>query len=78
MLAALFFVATIAAGSASPVDPLRITPAEKAACTQDATRLCSGTYPDEARLLDCMKANRAALSAACGVAFAAGVRRRGL
>ncbi len=76
MLAALLLVA--ATGTAVPADPMRITPAEKAACTQDATRLCSGTYPDEARLLECMKANRAALSAACGTAFDAGVRRRGL
>ncbi len=76
MLAALLLVA--AAGTAVPADPMRITPAEKAACTQNATRLCSGTYPDEARLLECMKANRAALSAACGTAFDAGVRRRGL
>ena len=78
MFAALLLVAATATGIASPADPLRITPAEKAACTQDATRLCSGTYPDEARLLECMKANRAALSAACGTAFDAGVRRRGL
>ncbi len=76
MLAALLLVA--ATGTAVPADPMRITPAEKAACTQDATRLCSGTYPDEARLLDCMKANRAALSPACRSAFDAGVRRRGL
>ena len=76
MLAVLLFVA--ATGTAVPADPMRITPAEKAACTQDATRLCSGTYPDEAKLLECMKANRAALSAACGTAFDAGVRRRGL
>ena len=76
MLAALLLVATT--GTAVPADPMRITPAERAACTQDATRLCSGTYPDEARLLECMKANRAALSATCGTAFDAGVRRRGL
>lgn len=76
MLAALLLVVTT--GTAVPADPMRITPAEKAACTQDAMRLCSGTYPDEEKLIGCMKANRAALSAACGTAFDAGVRRRGL
>ena len=45
MLAALLLVATVA--SAVPPDQMHITGAEKAACTQDALRLCSGTYPDE-------------------------------
>ena len=76
MLATLLLVA--ATGTALPADPLHITAAEKAACTQDAMRLCSGSYPDEGRLLDCMKANRASLSATCGAAFDAGVRRRSL
>ena len=78
MLAALLLVAATATGIASPADPLRITPAERSACTQDATRLCSGTYPAEARRLEGMKATRAALSAPCGTACDAGVRRRGL
>ncbi len=76
MVAALLLVA--GTGTAIPADPLHITAAEKAACTQDAMRLCSGAYPDEEKLIGCMKANRTALSATCGAAFDAGVRRRGL
>ena len=76
MVGALLLVA--ATGTALPADPMRITAAEKAACTQDAMRLCSGAYPDEEKLIGCMKVNRAALRAACGTAFDVGVRRRGL
>ncbi len=76
LLAALLLGATVA--PAVSADPMHITAAEKAACTQDATRLCSSAYPDEEKLLGCLKANRAALSAACGAAFDAGIRRRGL
>ena len=59
-------------------DKYHITPAEKAACTSDAVRLCMEAYPDEDRLLSCMKQNRDALSAVCRVAFDAGTRRRRL
>lgn len=62
----------------APADPYRVTPSEKAACTQDATRLCANTYPDETRLLACMQAHRASLSPACQVALDAGIKRRGL
>ena len=58
MLATLLLVA--ATGTALPADPLHITAAEKAACTQDAMRLCSGQpTPDAEKLLGCMKVNRA-------------------
>ena len=59
-------------------DRYHVTPAEKAACTSDAVRLCIQTYPDENALLDCMKANREQLSPTCRVAFDAGVKRRRL
>lgn len=59
-------------------DKFKITDSEKAACTMDAIRLCSGTYPDEDRLLTCMRANHASLSSTCRVAFDEGVRRRHL
>ena len=59
-------------------DKYHVTSQEKAACSSDAIRLCMHTYPDEDRLLVCMKQNRDALSAACRVAFDAGVRRRRL
>ena len=59
-------------------DPFHVTDEEKAACTQDATRLCISAYPDEDKLLSCMKENRSALSPACLKAFDAGVKRRHL
>ena len=66
-----------ARGDGTP-DKYHITNAEKAACTLDAMRLCSGTYPDEDGLLACMRQNHASLSTICRVAFDAGARRRHL
>ncbi len=59
-------------------DKYRITPAEKAACTYDATRLCAQTYPDEDALFACMKQYHESLSATCRTAFDAGLKRRKL
>lgn len=70
--------ASSAAGAIAETDTYRITSAERAACTPDAERLCLATYPDEDKLVGCMKANRTALSPACGAAFDAGMKRRGL
>lgn len=62
----------------SATDKFRVTAAEKAACGEDAARLCISAYPDEDKLLRCMKQNRTSLTPACLVAFDAGVRRRRL
>ncbi len=59
-------------------DQYHVTDREKAACTEDAVRLCMNTYPDEQKLLSCMKQNRASLSPTCLAAFDAGVKRRHL
>ena len=59
-------------------DPYHVTDQEKAACTEDAVRLCMDAYPDERRLIECMKRNRASLSPTCLTAFDAGVKRRHL
>lgn len=59
-------------------DLYHITPTEKAACTGDAERLCASAFPDENRLLFCMKDNQAALSSSCLHVFNAGLKRRGL
>ena len=55
-----------------------ITANEKAACTGDAMRLCAHTYPDQDRLLGCMRENAGELSNGCAVVFKAGLRRRHL
>ncbi len=64
--------------SARSDDRYHVTDQEKAACTEDAARLCISAYPDEGKLLSCMKTNRASLSPACLTAFDAGVKRRHL
>lgn len=53
-----------------------ITDAEKAACGSDAISLCSDAYPDEDRLLICMRAHRAQLTSGCRVVFEAGLQAR--
>jgi len=59
-------------------DEFHITAAEKAACTGDAERLCFAAYPDEQKLLICMRDNLQALSPGCSKVFTAGLKRRGL
>lgn len=57
-------------------DKYHVTATEKAACTKDAIRLCFGTYPDEDKLIACMRVNHSSLTPTCRVAFDAGMRRR--
>ena len=59
-------------------DTYRITQAEKNACGEDAVRLCSSAYPDEEKLLACLKTNKGSLSPSCSAVFAAGLKRRGM
>jgi len=47
------------------------TAEQRAACTPDALRFCSGEIPDIARVTACMRANRSSLSARCQSAMAA-------
>lgn len=60
------------------VDKYQISAEEMSACGSDAIELCSSAYPDESKLLSCMKINRVSLSATCRPVFDAGVRRRHL
>ena len=57
-------------------DTFHITPEEQAACMDDATRLCSAAYPDETKLLTCMRQNMHSLTGNCAVVFKAGLKRR--
>ena len=68
-------VAAIHSGWAAE-DKYHITPEEQAACQDDATVLCSYAYPDEDKLLECMRKNRSQLSEVCLRVFDAGLRRR--
>ena len=56
----------------------QVTEEERAACQDDAVRLCSSAYPNEDALLSCMRGNQARLTATCRPVFVAGLRRRGI
>ena len=66
------------ASAAAQDNRYSITAVEKAACTADAMRLCSHTYPDEDRLLGCMRGHVSDLSLVCSITFKAGLKRRGI
>jgi len=51
------------------------TPAQRAACEQDAYRFCSQYIPDESRTANCLRRHRVSLSPACRAMFS-GRRRR--
>jgi hypothetical protein len=46
-----------------------VTAEQRAACTPDAFRLCSSEIPDVTRIVACMKAKEASLSAPCRAVF---------
>ena len=73
-----FSAPTAIGEDAVPQSKFHITAEEQTACGQDAIDLCSTAYPDEDKLLVCMKANRLKLSAACRPVFDEGIRRRHL
>jgi hypothetical protein len=52
------------------------TPEQRAACEQDAYRLCSQYIPDERRTGNCLRRNRVSLSPACRRVFSSGRRSR--
>jgi hypothetical protein len=52
------------------------TPEQRAACEQDAYRLCSQYIPDERRTGNCLRRNRISLSPACRRLFSGGRGRR--
>ena len=69
----------VAAQTLPPVaDKYKITAEERTACASDAIELCSDAYPNEDKLLACMKVKRVSLSAACRPIFDDGMRRRNL
>ena len=59
-------------------DPYKVTDQERAACGGDAFSLCRDAYPDETKLLACLKVNRRSLSPVCRPVFEAGLRSRNL
>lgn len=79
LVLAVACLASLSAAAENEVnDKYHVTAGEKAACTKDAVRLCMWAYPDEDKLVGCMRENVTQLSKTCKVAFEAGMRRRGL
>lgn len=72
----VLLIASSAAHSQEAEDKYHITNAEKAACTVDAMRLCSGVYPSEDGLISCMREKHSDLSTVCRYAFDLGLKRR--
>ena len=72
-VAALFGLALIAAFAASPA-AAQGTPEQRAACEDDAMRLCGQFVPDVQRITACMHARRSQLSPRCRAVFS---RKRG-
>jgi hypothetical protein len=52
------------------------TPEQRAACEQDAYRLCNAFIPDEQRTASCLRRNRLRLSPACRAVFSGKVVRQ--
>ena len=68
----------LSTGAVYAQDEYHITAAEKAACTVDAEKFCLAAYPDEQKLLVCLRANIGSLSVNCAAVFKAGLKQRGL
>ena len=67
------------AASEPPLDnKYHVTAEERAACSDDAVKLCISSYPNEDALIGCMKANHAQLSRKCQIAFDLGLKKRRL
>jgi hypothetical protein len=52
------------------------TPEQRAACEDDAMRLCGNYVPDVQRITACMQARRGQLSPRCRAVFAGGAKKR--
>ena len=72
VLAAALSLTAIAGAEA-----FEVTAEQRAACTPDAFRLCSSAIPDVNKVMACMKANEASLSAPCRSVFQTAARELG-
>ena len=57
---------------------VEVSQEEISACGADVQRLCSSEFPDETKVIACIRAKRSALSPGCIPVFKAGLKRRGL
>jgi hypothetical protein len=66
----------LAAGLPATPAAAQGTPAQRAACEQDAYRLCMEFVPDEPRIANCLSRKRMSLSRACRALFTGKSSRR--
>ena len=59
-------------------DKYHITPEEHAACDDDVISLCGSEFPDQDKVIDCMRTKVGQLSAVCLPVFKEGMRKRHL
>lgn len=65
----IFLAAALSLAAVANAKAFEVTAEERAACTPDAFRLCSSEIPDVGRIVACMKAKEASLSAPCRAVF---------
>jgi uncharacterized protein (DUF1684 family) len=58
--------------AAAPASAAQGTARQRAACTDDAYRLCERYVPDQAAVAQCLKANIGSVSSACRAQILAG------
>lgn len=76
LIAAAAFHVSAAASAAA--DKYHVTAEEHVACDGDVISLCGTEFPDQDKVIGCMRVKLNRLSAACLTVFKAGMRRRHL
>lgn len=65
----IFLAAALSLIAVAEAKAFEVTAEQRAACTPDAFRLCSSEIPDVGRIVACMRAKQASLSAPCRAVF---------
>lgn len=69
LVAGVLFFSGFSAAVCVDANAFEATAEQREACTPDAFRLCSAEIPDEARVAQCMIANKSRLSGRCLASF---------
>lgn len=67
--ARVFLISAFTLSASASVQAFTATQEQREACTPDALRLCSSEIPDVSRVVACMVAKKASLSAPCRAVF---------
>lgn len=74
VIAISIFIATCSLVFVNEANAFEVTAAQRVACMPDAMRLCSSEIPDVGRVIACMRANHARVSATCRATFSTSTR----